>query len=411
LDDHLSEPIKEKMLMLPTPSCLLRALVATALLAAATPAVALDELVEKQVFELDEFTTIGGETIRDVRIGWEAYGELNAARDNAILITHFFSGNSNAAGRYTEDAAPGWWDAIIGPGKPIDTDRFYVIASDTLVNLGTGLPDVVTTGPATINPETDEPYGMDFPVVTIRDFVEVQRHLIDDLGIEQLHAVMGPSMGALQVFEWASAYPDRVGRAVPVIGSGWADGNLIAWLNVWSAPIRLDPNWNEGDYYDGEPPLRGLSEALKIVTLQSNHWKWANRSFGRAWAEEDADPMDSFDNRFAIEAVLDAAGAARAATSDANHFLYLAKANQLFFAGHEETHYQGLMAIEAPVLMIYSEDDQVFNKEAVRDTAAIIRSGGAEVELLEITGGRGHLDGLLFIGHAGERIRAFLEGE
>jgi homoserine O-acetyltransferase/O-succinyltransferase len=121
--------------------------------------------------------------------------------------------------------------------------------------------------------------------------------------------------------------------------------------------------------------------------------------------------MDSFDNRFAIEAVLDAAGAARAATSDANHFLYLAKANQLFFAGHEETHYQGLMAIEAPVLMIYSEDDQVFNKEAVRDTAAIIRSGGAEVELLEITGGRGHLDGLLFIGHAGERIRAFLEGE
>ncbi len=398
--------------MVPTISAsALRALCAAALVASAAPAYAYDELVEKQIFELEEFTTVGGETIRDVRIGWEAYGELNEARDNAILVTHFFSGNSNAAGRYEEDAAPGWWHEIIGPGKPVDTDRFYVIASDTLVNLGTGLPQVVTTGPATANPETGEPWGMDFPVVTIRDFVEVQRHLIDDIGIERLHAVMGPSMGALQVFEWASAYPDRVERAMPVIGSGWADANLIAWLNVWSAPIRLDPNWNEGDYYDADPPLQGLAEALKIVTLQSNHWKWANRTFGRDWAEEDADPLDDMDNRFAIEAVLDAAGAARAVTSDANHFLYLAKANQLFFAGHEEDHYQGLMAIEAPVLMIYSEDDLVFNKEAVRDTAAIIRSGGAEVELVEVTGGRGHLDGLLVIGHAGEQIRAFLDND
>jgi homoserine O-acetyltransferase/O-succinyltransferase len=378
-------------------------------LAGAAAALAWDELVEKQVFELDEYTTVGGETIRGVRIGWEAYGELNEERDNAILITHFFSGNSNAAGRYEEGGTPGWWHEIIGPGKPVDTDRFYVIASDTLVNLGAGNPNVVTTGPATINPDTDEPWGMDFPVVTIRDFVEVQRALLDDLGIERLHAVMGPSMGALQAFEWAAAYPDRVGRVVPAIASGWADGNLIAWLNIWAAPIRLDPNWNDGDYYDGEPPLRGLAESLKIVTLHSNHWKWANRDFGRAWADEGDDPAESFDNRFAIEATLDAAGAARAATSDANHFLYLVRANQLFVAGHQETRYEGLMAIEAPVLLIYAEDDQVFPREAVRETAAIIRAGGAEVEMVGIQGGRGHLDGLLSIGHAGPQIRAFLE--
>ncbi|MEX2333429.1 MAG: hypothetical protein WD600_04170, partial [Pseudohongiella sp.] len=166
-----------------------------------------DGLVEKQVFTTHNFTTYNGQQIAEVNVGWEAYGELNDTRDNVILITHFFSGNSHAAGRYTAtDALPGYWDAIIGPGKPLDTDEYYIISSDTLVNLGANDPNVITTGPASINPDTDEPWGMDFPVVTIRDFVEVQRELLESQGIESLHAVMGASMGALQAIEWASAY-------------------------------------------------------------------------------------------------------------------------------------------------------------------------------------------------------------
>lgn len=370
---------------------------------------AYDEIVEKQVFELPSYTTTGGEMIRDVRIGWEAYGTLNEAKDNVILITHFYSGNSHAAGRYTDDGAPGYWDGIIGSGQPIDTDKYYVISSDTLVNLGANDPDVITTGPASIDPDTGEPYGMSFPIVTMRDFVEVQRHLLDSLEIDSLHAVMGASMGALQAYEWAAAYPDRVERVIPVIGSGWADGDLIAWLNIWSAPIKLDPNWNGGDYYDGEPPLEGLAESLKIVTLHANHWKWANSVFGRAWAEDDADPAESFDNLFAIEATLDAAGQARAKTSDANHFLYLAKANQLFYTGHGETLYEGLRAIEAPALIIHGVDDLLFPPAAIRETAAMIRSDGTEVDVVGIHGGRGHLDGVLSIGDAGDEIKAFLE--
>jgi homoserine O-acetyltransferase len=144
------------------------------------PAMAYQPLVEKQTFELPTYTTVGGETIKSVRVGWEAYGSLNDAKDNVILICHFFSGNSHAVGKYLDDDQQmGYWDAIIGSGKPIDTDRFYVISVDSLANLGTDNPNVITTGPASINPDTGKPYGMTFPIVTIRDFVNVQKALLE----------------------------------------------------------------------------------------------------------------------------------------------------------------------------------------------------------------------------------------
>ncbi len=375
----------------------------------ALPAWAYEPLVAKKVFELPVYQTVEGQTIKNVKVGWEAYGELNTAKDNAILICHYFSGNSHAAGRYTAgDQRPGYWDAIIGSGRPVDTDKYFVLSADSLVNLGTGNPMVTTTGPASIDPDTGRPYGMRFPIVTIRDFVNVQKALLDSLGIERLHAVMGASMGALQTYEWAAAYPDRVARAVPVIGAGWASGNLIAWLNIWAAPIRLDPNWNGGDYYDREPPLRGLAEALKIVTLHAQHWEWTNGVFGRTWAQADQDPAAAFGNKFKIEAILDNAGQARAKASDANHFLYLAKANQLFLAGHGQSYAAGLQKIKAPTLIIHSDEDLVFFPEEVRETAAYIRSGGTPVEIVELQGTRGHLDGVLSIGQAGPQIKAFL---
>ncbi|KAA5606102.1 homoserine O-acetyltransferase [Roseospira marina] len=382
------------------------------MLAPTNPATAYEPLVEKQSITIPAFTTQGGATIPDMTLGWEAYGTLNAARDNAVLITHYFSGNSHAAGRYdADDAAPGYWDSIIGSGKPIDTDTYYVISMDTPVNLGAHDPHVITTGPATVNPDTGRPWGMAFPILTIRDFVETQTALLDTLGITRLHAVMGASMGSLQAYEWASTHPDRVARVIPVIGSGWADADLIAWLNVWGAPIRLDPHWNGGEYYDGEPPTRGLAEALKIVTLHAQSPEWSNGLFGRTWASPDANPADSFDNRFQVEAVLDAAGAARARTSDANHFLYLAKANQLFYTGHGDSLVKGLLDIEAPVLIIHTNEDLIFPGDAVRETATLIKSDGTPVDIVELQGTRGHLDGVLSIGQAGAAIRAFLTEE
>lgn len=376
--------------------------------AGASRAEAQEQLVRKQVFELPSFTTQSGRTLKNVRVGWESHGTLNADRSNAILICHFFSGTSHAAGKYAStDAAPGYWDAIIGPGKAIDTNRFFVLSADTLVNLNTGDPLVTTTGPATVDPDTGKPYGTNFPIVTMRDFVEVQKALVDSLGITRLHMVAGPSMGALQTYEWAASYPDRVGRIMPVVGTPGADANLTAWLDVWAAPIRLDPNFRNGDYYGREAPNAGLAQALKIVTLQANHGDWANATFGRKPAAEGRDPAASLDNRFAVEATLEAAGLARAKVSDANHFLYLVKANQLASAGSSSGP-PALDRIKAPVLLITSPKDLVFTPAAVDASLKAMRDAGVNVTHATLEGTRGHLDGVLSMKQVEGRVAEFV---
>lgn len=374
----------------------------------AQPALAQDLITKKQVFEIAAFTTQSGKTLKNVKVGWESYGTLNADKSNAILICHFFSGSSHAAGKYdAAEKAAGYWDAIIGPGKAIDTAKYFVLSADTLVNLGAGDPNVVTTGPASIDPDTGKPYGMTFPIVTIRDFVDVQKKLVESLGITKLVMVAGGSMGALQTYEWAASHPQMVGRIMPVIGAAEADANLIAWLDIWAAPIRLDPKWNNGDYYGKEAPNAGLAQALKIVTLHAQHQDWANPTFGRKWAKEGEDPATGFDKRYAIETALDGAGAARAKTSDANHFLYLVKANQLFVAGGG-TLPEGLKKIKGPVLLISSPKDLVFPSGAIQATLDGLKAGGASVEHVSLEGNRGHLDGVLSLKQAEKKIAEFL---
>jgi homoserine O-acetyltransferase len=362
---------------------------------------AQDLIVEKKTFSMPSYTTGAGETIKDVKIGWQAAGTLNADRSNAILITHFFSGTSHAFGKYAAtDRAAGYWDSLIGPGKLIDTNKYYVISSDTLVNLNVKQPGVVTTGPASINPDTGKPYGSKFPLVSIKDMVNVQKALIESLGIRKLKTVMGASMGALQVYEWAANYPDMVERIIPIIGSAGGDAFLIGWLDIWGQPIRLDPKWKGGDYYDGEPPTDGLKAALKVITLHANHYDWATKTFGLAWAEEGKDPAKSLANKFKIEATLEAAATGRAATSDANHLLYLAKANQLFAADPSK--------IKVPSLVIYAPTDLIFYAPNVEDTAKKIAANGVQVETAQLNGPNGHLNGVLAVGQAADKIKAFL---
>jgi homoserine O-acetyltransferase len=377
----------------------------TALLLVLAPVAALaqsgDLIVEKKTFDLPSYTTVGGETIKNVKIGWEAAGTLNADKSNAVLITHFYTGTSHAFGKYAPgDKAAGYWDAIIGPGKAVDTNKYHVLSSDTLVNLNVNAPNVVTTGPASINPDSGKPYGMSFPVVSIADFVRVQKALVDSLGIKKLRAVMGASMGGLQVYEWARSFPESVERAIPVIASAAAEPYLIAWLDVWGQPIRLDPKWNGGDYYGREPPLDGLKAALKIVTLHANSWEWARKAFGTAPAEEGKEPGKAMGNRFKIEAFLEQAAAARAAAADANHFLYLVKANQLASADPAK--------IKVPTLALYAPNDLVFYEPIVQETIQKIAAAGTPVESGTLPGPNGHLNGVVAIGQAAEKISAFL---
>lgn len=360
-----------------------------------------DLIVDKKTFELPSYTTAAGETIKNVKIGWEAAGTLNADKSNAILITHFYSGTSHAFGKYAaSDTLPGYWDAIIGPGKAIDTNKYYVLSSDTLVNLNANMPNVVTTGPASIDPATGKPYGMSFPVVSIRDFVRVQKALIDSLGIKKLRAVMGASMGGLQAYEWAQSYPDSVERIVAVIAAASAEPYLIGWFDLWGQPIRLDPKWNGGDYYGKEPPLEGLKAALKLVTLQANSWEWARKTFGTAPAEDGKDPAKAMGNKFKIEAYLDQVAAARAGVADANHFLYLVKANQLASVDPAR--------IKVPALVLYAPNDLVFYEPLVQETIQKIAAGGTAVENGTLPGPNGHLNGVVAIGQAADRITTFL---
>ena len=360
-----------------------------------------DLIVEKKTFELPNYTTVAGETIKSVKIGWEAAGTLNADKSNAILITHYFSGTSHAFGKYAPaDQIAGYWDAIIGPGKAIDTNKYYVLSSDTLVNLNAKQSNVVTTGPASINPDTGKPYGMSFPVVSIKDFIRVQKALIDSLGIKKLKAVVGLSMGGLQAYEWAQSYPDSVDRIVPVVATATAEPFLIAWMDLWAQPIRLDPKWNNGDYYGKEAPLDGLKAALKIVTLQANGWEWARKTFGTAPAQEGKDPAKAFTNDFRINAFLDQAAVARVAFADANHFLYLCKAIQLAAVDPAN--------IKVPALVLYAPTDQIFAESSVQETIQKIAGAGGSVESATLAGPNGHLNAITAIGQAANKITAFL---
>ncbi|MFC0446413.1 homoserine O-acetyltransferase [Pseudidiomarina halophila] len=365
--------------------------------------------VEKQSFTFENFTTLGGEVIPEVTVGWESYGELNAAKDNVILITHFFSGNSHAAGKYkADDVLPGYWDAIIGPGKAIDTNKYFVISSDTLVNAFPHDPTVITTGPASINPETGKPYGLDFPVVTIRDFVNVQHELLESLGITKLHAVVGASMGSLQALEWSIAYPDMVERMVSVIGAGAMDAWTIMALEHWARPIRHDPNWNNGDYYGGEAPLTGITSTLAMITQQAMHPVIMNLRAPKPEVLPEG-ALASVTNSMPVLDYLFANSATRAPLADGNHLLYLVRANQLFVAGHDNNLASGLAKVKAKTLFLPATNDLLLQPYLAKQVVTELEQQGKAPQYEEIEGVWGHLDGLFSISSKADTLKAFLE--
>jgi homoserine O-acetyltransferase len=361
-------------------------------------------LTEKRVFTLPAYTTVGGASLKQVKVGYETYGQLNAAGTNAIFVSHFYTGTSHAAGKYkASDAGSGYWDGIIGAGKPIDTNKYFVVSADTLSNLNTKDPNVTTTGPSSISPDTGKPYGMSFPVISLRDSVRVHRALMDSLGVKKLHAAVGASGGSIQAMEWAALYPDYTERVVHIIGPGFSISPwVVALLETWAAPIKQDPKWNNGDYYGREEPRDGVAQALKTVTLTTGHWGWAEKTFGYKPAAADKSPAAALENRYLIEDTLIKSGIARAATTDANNYLYMAKANQLFNVEDD------LPKMKAKLLFVPAQSDLVFPPEFSRKAAERYKAQGGSAELFVIEGDRGHLDGVLNVAKAGETIRAFL---
>ena len=366
-------------------------------------------LVEKQHFTTKDFTTVSGVTLEQVDIGWESYGKLNANKDNVILITHYFSGTSHAAGKYkADDALPGYWDAIIGPGKAIDTNKYYVISSDTLVNANWHDENVITTGPASTNPKTGQPYGLDFPVVTITDFVNVQKRLLESLGITKLHAVMGASMGSFQALEWATRYPDKVERLIHVIGAATMDAWTVAALEKWALPIRLDKNWQQGNYYGKQRPLDGLAATMLNITQDAMHPIIYNASFPD-FNVLDEGALKDIRTLPKLNQVLAGRAMARAKTQDANHVLYLVRASQLFTAGMQSDLTTALKNISAKTLLLPASNDLLLRPENMRAVYETMNAQGKDVAISEIEGGWGHLDGIFSIAPKAQLISEFLE--
>jgi len=372
---------------------------------------AVDELVKKQVFEIPSLVTLGGETIKNVKVGYETYGQLNKSGDNAILICHYFSGTSHAAGKYKpNDAGPGYWDIIIGPGKPLDTNKYFIVSSDSLANLNVKDPNVTTTGPATINPDTGKPYGMSFPILNTQDLIHVQKELSTSLGIKKFAAVAGLSMGSYQALDWATSYPNMVERVIAVIPGGLeSSAYTIETAQMWANPILLDANWNKGNYYESnEQPVKGLETALQLTTMNSRNPGWAERLFGRKLTIADKSPEQSWENTYAIQDAISIAGAGRAKISDANHFLYLTKIIQVYRIGNANSIEEGIKPIKAKVMFVPASSDLLFFPSYSKTASEILKKNGIKSEVVEIPGDGGHIDGITDIAKVGDNIRAFL---
>jgi len=257
-------------------------------------------------------------------IAYETYGTLNAAKSNAILICHALTADQYVASRHPITGKPGWWDNMVGPGKPIDTDRFYVICSNVLGGC------MGSTGPASIDPRTGAPYGLNFPLITLGDMVEAQARLIDHLGIGQLFAVIGGSMGGMQVLEWTSRFKDRVFAAVPIATAAWHSSQNIAFHEVGRQAVMADPAWEAGNYYaSGKVPRNGLAVARMAAHITYLSEEALHRKFGRT-LQDRSEKTFSFSADFQVESYLRHQGSTFVDRFDANSYLYITRALDYF---------------------------------------------------------------------------------
>jgi len=283
-------------------------------------------LVEYHDFVSDEPFTFerGGRLDEGITVRYETYGHLNREKTNGILICHALSGDHHCAGVHDiNDRKPGWWDNMIGPGKPIDTNRFYVICSNCLGGCQG------STGPVSINPETGQQYATDFPALTIRDIVAAQKRLIDHLGIERLYCVTGGSMGGMQALQWAINYPERVARLLPMACTARESAQAIAFNEVGRSAILRDPKWQGGHYDPGDGPDVGLAIARMMAHITYLSDVGLEEKFGRS-RQNDRPSKELFDIEFEIESYLRYQGQSFVSRFDANSYLYLTKALDRF---------------------------------------------------------------------------------
>ncbi len=347
--------------------------------------------VDKKYFTFaeppNEMMLDSGRRLGPITIAYETLGALNAKKNNVILVLHALTGDSHVAGHYSEnDAKPGWWDNMVGPGKGIDTDKYFVICSNVLGGC------MGSTGPASINPETGKPYGLDFPLVTIGDMVRAQKALLDHLGIQRILSMTGGSMGGMQVLQWCVQYPEMVQSAIPLATTLRHSALAIAFNEVARQAIIADPNWNNGNYYDGPQPNLGLSVARMIGHITYLSDEAMRRKFGRRLQDRE-DFSFNFDGDFQVESYLRYQGAKFVERFDANSFLYVTKAADYFDLTQQGSQASAVDAFSralARFLVISFTSDWLYPTYQSRDMVKAMKKNGLNVSFCEVEAEWGH---------------------
>ncbi len=350
-------------------------------------------------------TLESGQLLTDVQIAYEAYGQLSDQKDNVILICHPLTlsaqvaGNSDPAGEHI-----GWWSALIGPGKAIDTNRFYVICTNTLGScLG-------STGPASLCPKTKRPYATDFPVITIADMVNAQRQALSQLGIDQFASIIGPSMGGMLALEWLTRYPEQLQSAVIIAATPRLSLQSLAFGSVGRHAIQMDPQWQQGHYYDQSPPKTGLSVARMIGHITYLSEPALEEKFGRRLQSKDEYGYD-FTHDFQIESYLHYQGDKFVDRFDANSYLYLSKAMSYFdLAKTHGSLAKAFQKVSAKSLIISISSDWLYPATPIRHMAKALMKQNKLVTYCNIDSSHGHDSFLIDTDPFANLIQPFLNG-
>jgi len=347
-----------------------------------------------------------GVDLSPFQIAYQTYGRLNAARTNAVLLCHALTGDQHAFNIHPITKKPGWWETMVGPGRPIDTERYFVVCANVIGGC------MGSTGPASTNPKTGMPWGLDFPVITVRDMVRAQAMLLDHLGIETLFAVVGGSLGGMQVLQWAVSYPQRVFAALPIAASTRHSAQNIAFHEVGRQAVMADPDWRQGRYFaEGTNPRRGLAVARMGAHITYLSDAALHRKFGRRFQDRD-NPTFSFDADFQVESYLRHQGITFVERFDANSYLYLTRAMDYFDIAAD---FNGVLANafkDTPTrfCVISFTSDWLFPTSDSRAIVHALNAGRARVSFAEIVTDKGHDAFLLDEPELFAIVRGFLEG-
>src|SRR5215211_238965 len=320
------------------------------------------------------------------QIAYQTYGTLNAERSNTVLICHALTGDQHVANIHPITQKSGWWETMVGPGRPIDTERFFVICPNVIgACMG-------STGPASTNPKTGKPWGLDFPVTTIRDMVRAQAMLLDHLGIDSLFSIAGGSMGGMQVLQWAASYPDRVFSALPIATATRHSAQNIAFHEVGRQAVMADPEWRQGRYFEhGSDPRRGLAVARMGAHITYLSDAALHRKFGRKFQDR-ANPTFSFDADFEVESYLRHQGSTFVERFDANSYLYLTRAMDYFDLAAD---CNGVVAnafkgADTRFCVVSFTSDWLFPTSESRAIVHALNASGVRVSFAEIVTDKGH---------------------